>query len=292
MIRSMTGFGKGEVRFQKSILALELSTVNRKQLELRINLPRELAAFESIIRQELTARLSRGSVTARLTLTAEAGSPLGPRINTQLLEEMLGTIQNFCAAHPELDKPSISTLLTLPGVMETAPPEGDNPELQEALRTVTREAVDRLLAMRTTEGKSLQTDLENRLTLLEQMVEEIKPAAAAVPAQLKQKLLDKIAAENLLPDPNDERLLKEVLFYADKADVTEELTRLDSHFKQFRTFIASADPTGRSLDFLLQEMFREVTTLGNKVGSGAITPIIVAAKAELEKLREQVQNVE
>ena len=167
MIRSMTGFGKGEVRFQKSILALELSTVNRKQLELRINLPRELSAFETIIRQELTARLSRGSVTARLTLTAEAGSPLGPRINTRLLEEMLETIQTFCAAHPELDKPSISTLLTLPGVMETASPEGDNPELQEALRiAMDMEAAQRELREEYDVQTKLQKAEKERLLLM------------------------------------------------------------------------------------------------------------------------------
>ena len=109
---------------------------------------------------------------------------------------------------------------------------------------------------------------------------------------LKQKLIEKITAENLPVDTNDERLLKEVLLYADKADITEEITRLESHFRQFDGFLAASEPVGRSLDFLLQEMFREITTLGNKAGSSDITPIVVAFKSELEKIREQVQNIE
>ena len=146
--------------------------------------------------------------------------------------------------------------------------------------------------MRDREGVILAEDLSSRREILEKLLAAIKPLAAAIPGQLKTKLMEKIVEEGLPVDVNDERLLKEVLFYADKADVTEEITRLESHFRQFDAFLKAEEPVGRSLDFLLQEMFREITTLGNKAGCGEITPLIVKFKSELEKLREQIQNVE
>lgn len=293
MIRSMTGFGKGEVQFNGAAFAVEISTVNRKQLEIRLNLPRELAMLEPAIRQQLAARLSRGSVTVRLTITAQAGSELTQaRINWPLADALVAAAQTMQRRYSLPALPTAAELLALPGVVDNAPPDADNPALLDAVRQATAKALDRLLHMREQEGRSLYEDLRNRLNLLKTLLAEITPYTREIPQLQKQRLLDKLTAENLPVDLNDERLLKEVLFYADKADVTEELTRLNSHFQQFESFLAAAEPTGRSLDFLLQEMFREITTLGNKAGGSAITSQIVRFKAELEKIREQVQNVE
>ena len=293
MIRSMTGFGKGEVQFNGAAFAVEISTVNRKQLEIRLNLPRELAMLEPAIRQQLAARLSRGSVTVRLTITAQAGSELTQaRINWPLADALVAAAPPMQRRYSLPALPTAGALLALPRVVANAPPDADNPALLDAVRQATAKALDRLLHMREQEGRSLYEDLRNRLNLLKTLLAEITPYTREIPQLQKQRLLDKLTAENLPVDLNDERLLKEVLFYADKADVTEELTRLNSHFQQFESFLAAAEPTGRSLDFLLQEMFREITTLGNKAGGSAITSQIVRFKAELEKIREQVQNVE
>ena len=141
-------------------------------------------------------------------------------------------------------------------------------------------------------GAALKNDLESRERLLESLLAEIEPLAAEMNAGIKARLLARLEEEKIPVPGDDERLLKEVLFYADKADVTEEITRLHSHFGQFRRFLAESKPVGRSLDFLMQEMFREITTLGNKAGVPAVSPLVVAFKSELEKLREQIQNVE
>ena len=147
--------------------------------------------------------------------------------------------------------------------------------------------------MRNAEGEALRQDLAGRMDFLRNKLNAIRPFAAGITERIKQRLLEKLEAENLAADPHDERLLRELLFYADRADVTEEITRLESHFGQFASFLNNDhEPVGRSLDFLVQEMFREITTLGNKAGSSDISPLVVAFKAELEKIREQVQNVE
>ena len=147
--------------------------------------------------------------------------------------------------------------------------------------------------MRETEGAALRNELAGRLAGLRELLAAIEPDTAGLAEAAKTKLLAKLEAEKLPVDTNDERLLKEVLFYADKSDVTEEIARLKSHFEQFDRFLAASDePAGRSMDFLIQEMFREITTLGNKAGTSAVSHRVVAFKAELEKMREQVQNVE
>jgi uncharacterized protein (TIGR00255 family) len=155
-----------------------------------------------------------------------------------------------------------------------------------------KNALNALNDMRKAEGEELKNELANRLALLEELRDSLLPHASAVEEQIKQRLLDKLAASNLPVDLHDERFLKEVLYYADKADVTEELTRLASHFVQFRKFLDGAPGGGRSMDFLVQEMFREITTLGNKAGSGVMSEPVVKFKTELEKIREQIQNIE
>ena len=188
---------------------------------------------------------------------------------------------------------AVEELLRLPGALteETFAP-GEAPELENALLTAFDEALAEFLRMRTAEGEHLKRDFEQRLVLLESLLAQIEPLTSGIPAAVKARLLEKIAAERLPVDSSDERLLKEVLFYADKADVTEEITRLRSHFAQFRRLLAQTEPAGRSMDFLMQEFFREITTLGNKAGIPAVSPLVVAFKSEVEKLREQIQNVE
>jgi len=291
MINSMTGFGKGEVLTPLCRVCVEINSVNRKQLELRWNLPREFSAFESDLRNVAAASLSRGAVNAKLNAELFADSS-DCKINSALLNKL---IENALDAKRQYDLPgaiNIAALTPVPGVVTVQAADAHEDELRKAAIAATEQAVNNLMQMRAAEGEALKKDLENRMATLEKLLTQIKPLTAAVPAQLKQKLLEKIQQENIPVDMNDDRLLKEVLFYADKADTTEEEIRLQSHFTQFYSFLSSKDPVGRSLDFLLQEMFREITTLANKAAAPNITPLTVAFKSELEKIREQVQNIE
>ena len=186
----------------------------------------------------------------------------------------------------------VEQLMMIPGVVAAARPDAQSPGMAAAYEQALRAALDGYREMREHEGAALKNDLESRERLLESLLAEIEPLAAEMNAGIKARLLARLEEEKIPVPGDDERLLKEVLFYADKADVTEEITRLHSHFGQFRRFLAESKPVGRSLDFLMQEMFREITTLGNKAGVPAVSPLVVAFKSELEKLREQIQNVE
>ncbi|MDD3153628.1 MAG: YicC family protein [Victivallaceae bacterium] len=294
MMKSMTGFGRGEASFSGGKMIVELSSVNRKQFELRTNLPRELIACENFLRKEINAKITRGSVALRVVRSAaESTAAAASRIDHALLDALI----DECRRHdPNADVP-LAALLAVPGVVLPASNDADaeiSGAEEAALDAALRGALENFEAMRCAEGENLLRDTAMRLARLEALVETIRPAAASIKAALRTKLMESMKAEfGGMVDCADERLLKEILFYTDKADVTEELTRLGSHFAQFHAFLkAEAVQPGRSLDFLIQEMFREITTLGNKAGSVAISPRVVEFKAELEKLREQIQNVE
>ena len=292
MMHSMTGFGRGESAAAGGTFTVEISSVNRKQLEIRFSLPREFAMLEPELRKQIAGRISRGSVNVRVVFNAGRSAAAGTvRINTGLLDELLAAAHDAAVRagiEPVIDP---ATLLNVPGVIEAPEIDGGEPELAAALKEALDRALEQFIAMRRAEGEELAADFAARTGRLKALLDRIEPLAAAVPAAIKGKLLEKLSADRIPVDLNDERLLKEVLFYADKSDVTEEITRLRSHFVQFEKFTGGGE-AGRSLDFLMQEMFREITTLANKAGSGEIAPLAVAFKAELEKLREQIQNIE
>ena len=170
--------------------------------------------------------------------------------------------------------------------------EADVDVISAQVAQTLEQAIAEYTTMRETEGNTLKADFLDRIAVLENLLGQIEPMIRFLDIHIRKRLEEKLKNANLPIDTNDERLLKEVLFYADKADVTEEITRLNSHICQFKNFLNDEKPVGRSLDFLLQEFFREITTLGNKAGASEVSPLVVAFKSELEKLREQIQNVE
>ena len=287
---SMTGFGSGNARYDQGTLTAEITSVNRRQLEIRFNLPRELTAMEPELRKLVQERLSRGMVSVRIFRSGSAAESV--TVNHERLDaltrEALVLRERF-----QLDGGiSPAALLMLPGVLEDPGSAAASESLKRAATEALSLALNGLDAMREREGEALRAELAGRLALLRETATALRGETAGVEEALRKRLTEKIAQLGLGVDVHDERFLKEVLFYADKADVTEELTRLESHFVQFDGFLAGVPGGGRSMDFLIQEMFREITTLGNKAGSGCAAPLVVRFKSELEKLREQVQNVE
>ena len=285
----MTGFGSGRAEVNGTAVYAEISTVNRKQLEIRFTMPREFNSFENELRKLLQNELSRGQVSVRISCTSGAGEAAG--INRERVAALIAAARELGKEFNVDGELSMAQVLTLPGVFaessDTVPEEVKNAAL-----TALANAAQALNAMRSAEGAALKLELEERITLLENLRESLLPEVGIIEQNIKNKLLEKLANSNLPVDVNDERFLKEVLYYADKSDVTEELTRLASHFVQFRNFLNGAEGGGRSMDFLVQEMFREITTLGNKAGSGAVASVVVKFKTELEKIREQIQNIQ
>ena len=292
---SMTGFGKAEQLFCDSlILTAEISSVNRKQLEIRCNLPLECSAFEDKVRKTAADYISRGAVQVRVSLQGKNGGVSG-EINVDEKRLELLVAQSLKArANAGLDTSSVDVerLMSIPGVITFKSIDPESPELAAAFEKVLVGAFEKFNAMRTAEGLNLKNDLYGRLNHLKELLSVIEPLVAEIPAQIKQRILARLEAEKIPVPGNEEQLLREVLFYADRSDVTEEVTRLKSHFGQFVKYLEDASPRGRSLDFLAQEMFREINTLGNKAGIPAVSAQVVEFKSELEKVREQIQNVE
>ena len=288
-IISMTGFGSGKTEVNGTQFYAEISTVNRKQLEVRFSLPRDLTALEPELRKLVQNSLSRGMVSVRLSKSSSGSGRTG--INHDRVAALIEAARTLGKEFNVNGELSIAQVLTLPGVFEENAEEIPEDFKQGAMNALVL-ALKALNQMRSTEGEELKNELASRLALLETLRNDLLPYTSNIENQLKERLLEKIASANLPVDTQDERFLKEVLYYADKSDVTEELTRLASHFSQFRNFLNGASGGGRSMDFLIQEMFREITTLGNKAGSGDVAGIVVKFKTELEKLREQIQNIE
>ena len=293
-LTSMTGRGAAAAAGRLARVEVELSSVNRKQLDVDVGLPRFLAAYESRVLETVQGRLSRGRITGEIRVTwAEAAQAAGAKVDLGLARAAVGALR---AAARKLDVPDdlkASDLLALPGLVSFAHGERDLEALWPTVRQALEAALAKLQAMRKKEGAALGRDLRARLGTLRKLVGEIAARAPGVVETYRANLLKRIAAA--LPGSDlaaDERLLKEVALFADKADVTEELVRLDSHFRQAEDALKAGGVVGRALDFLVQEMGREINTIGSKANDAEIARRVVAAKAELERFREQVQNVE
>jgi len=295
-MRSMTGYGRGESSIREAGVnfSVEISTVNRKQLDIRPNLPKELLMYDPLIRNIISEKVSRGTVFVK----AEIGYAQSVKKNRVKINEELASFY-YKKAHKLCDRLDlhqeipISELLALPNVIEDAEMDFSLPKLQQGFEEAARTAVENLVNMRYSEGKRLKKDLAKRVKELEATSKAIDPLTTGIPEIHRQKLMHRLEELDIGMDLEDDRILRELVIYSDKSDVSEELTRLSSHYVQFRNFLKEKEhPVGRSLDFLIQELQREITTLGSKAACPDVTPLVVHFKTELEKVREQVQNVE
>jgi uncharacterized protein (TIGR00255 family) len=291
MIRSMTGFGSGRGSAGGEDLDVEIRSVNHKYCEVKVRLPRELAALEVEVTKAVRERLARGGIDVAVRRPTSSAA-LAPRVDVALAESYA---RAFGEIRARLGLPGAVTLgdvISADGVVRLEERAVDVDAAREALRTSLGLALDALVAMRALEGEALARDLRGRLDAVEALVER---AAELVPRAIehhRSRLSERIQelTRGIPLDPA--RLAQEIALFADRTDVTEEVTRLRSHVAQVRALLASAEPAGRKLDFLVQEMHREVNTIGSKSQSAEIATVVVGAKAEIERMREQVQNVE
>lgn len=290
----MTGYGRGECSQDGFKITVELSSVNRKQAEISCNLPRELELLEGQMRDVLNRAVARGRVTVRVSIhTARGRDSARMHLNTDLARAYAKELAALARQLKLKDDVTLDQLVRAPGVFQTDEELAGEEDFWPAVEAALKKALAALLKMRAREGSHLSKDLVSRIAIMRGAVEQVKKNAPLVAERYRTALLERIKAaglENITLD--DERLLKEVVLFADRSDISEELTRLHSHFQQFDELTKSKEPIGRTLDFLAQEINREVNTIGSKANDSLISREVVTLKAELEKFREQAMNVE
>ncbi len=267
--------------------------MNRKQSEIFINLPREMEMLEAQMRDSINRHIARGRLTARVTLHSGGNSSARMHLNVPLAKAYTRELNKLAKQLKLSGSVTLDHLVRAPGVFQTDEQIAEEENFWPAVEKALNKALGALVKMRAREGAHLKQDLAERIAIMRQSATQIQTHAPKVAERYREQLVQRIKEANLeAPAADDERLLKEVVYFADRSDITEELTRLQSHFQQFDDCMKTDEPIGRTLDFLAQEMNREINTIGSKANDSLISREVVILKAELEKFREQAQNVE
>lgn len=292
-MESMTGHGRGTSSGEGCRFAVECASVNRKGVEIAVALPKPFASLEHKVREEVQRSVRRGRVNVTVTIEPQAGSTGTGVVDRAAARHALRELQ---ALRDELSLPgevTLELLLKSPGVLKNPAEESPSPDaLWPSLQTALAQALERMTAMRRKEGAHLVADLLKRVKLLEAAAKAIRARVPAVLRHRRDHLKARLADLGSPVPADDPSLARELAFMAERSDITEELTRLESHFTQCREALSGTEPVGRMLDYLAQEMFREFNTLGNKAGDAAVSRRVVQSKAELDRIREQVANLE
>ncbi|MBQ6145388.1 MAG: YicC family protein [Clostridia bacterium] len=289
---SMTGYGRGAASLEGRELTIELKSVNNRFLDIGMKLPRQLSFLEDGLRKLLNDNLSRGHVDVFVNYRNLRSDSKTVRVDEALLRAYLASARESAKALDLVDDLTLSKALTLPDVTTILPADEDQQALMDLARTVMTEAIENLKAMRFKEGERLKLDLSARMDTMTGYAAAIERRAPAVVEEYREKLTARI--EDLLGETEVDRarLATEVAIFADRAAIDEEIVRLNTHLVHFRELLTADEPVGRKMDFLVQEMNRECNTIGSKANDGELTSIVLLSKAEIEKLREQIQNIE
>jgi uncharacterized protein (TIGR00255 family) len=292
-INSMTGFGRGEASARGIKAQVELSSVNRKQLDVRVNLPRSMACLEAKVQGLVSGALSRGSVSVTVYVTATGAGAGALRMDEAAAKACVSALRKSAAKLGLKDDLTARTLLNLPPeVTGLRRGEPDAAAAWPAIEQALRKALVDLLKTRKKEGIALQKDLLRRAKTLQKCLDRICELAPGVPVEYRQKLTARLEAAGLQMNPPPPELARELAIFADRCDISEEITRLRSHLTGIGDLLVSDKPAGRTLDFMAQETMREINTIGSKANNLDISKLVVTFKAELECVREQIQNVE
>jgi uncharacterized protein (TIGR00255 family) len=295
VIRSMTGYGKGSAELPGVRITVEMKTLNNRFADVRLRLPSELSSEEGEIRRRVLTRVQRGRVEMSLDVERTSASTAGVTLNRPLVRAILDAASQLQSDSEVEGRIDVNTLLGLPNVLVQERPLADLDEAgRAAIHRAVEGALDALDGERRREGEELRTEILARLAKMEGLVREIRGLAAEVPTTARRKLVERIEALTLSVPLDPARLAQETAFLADRCDVTEELVRLEGHVAQARALVESpdAEPVGKRLDFLLQEIHRETNTINSKSGELEISRRALALKSESEKVREQIQNLE
>jgi uncharacterized protein (TIGR00255 family) len=291
-LKSMTGFGEGMASAEGIRVVVELSSVNRKQLDIHVSLPRNLVTLDAQVQQLIRSEFTRGRVSGIVRVDATEGFAGSVKVDEKLAAQYVEGIRKTARKLKLADDLGAESIARLPGVVNVDQDNLDADHVTMVLETAMTAALRGLAKMRAAEGKVLATDLRERLDLLENAAKAVGKLAAGVVSSHREKLFLRLKEAGLDDLAGDERVVKEIALFADRCDISEELVRLKSHLAQARGLLRSSEPAGRTLDFLCQELFREINTVGSKANEVEITRHVVAFKTELERIREQVQNIE
>jgi len=292
MIKSMTGYGRAVETLNGREFTVEVRCVNNRYLDCAVKLPRSLSFGEEAVKQAVKGVITRGKVDVSISVASESGSNARVILNTSVVEGYLSAMREMVEKYHVRDDISVSALSRLPEVFTVERPEVDEEALKADLLQAVGVALARFDQMRSVEGAALETDLRSRGQTIRSLVSQVEAGNSQTVADYRARLTSKL--RQILEDRSidDARILTEAAIFADKVAVDEETVRLRSHLSQMDTMLTAGGPVGRKLDFLLQEMNREANTIGSKCNDVKLARAVVDIKAELEKIREQTQNIE
>ena len=292
MVKSMTGYGRAVETVNGREFTVELRSVNNRYLDCTVKLPRALSFAEDAVKQAVTGAISRGKVDVFISVRSEGAEDVKITLNTAMVEGYLGAMHQMAKDYGIREDISVGLLSRMPDVFTVDKPEVDEEQLLADLLSVVNQALERFDAMRSAEGRALENDLRSRGQTILSLVEQVEAGSGQTVADYRTRLENKLKEVLANTAIDESRILTEAAIFADKVAVDEETVRLRSHLNQLESLLQSGGAIGRKLDFLLQEMNRESNTIGSKCSDVRMARIVVDIKAELEKIREQTQNIE
>lgn len=292
MIKSMTGFGRGHAELNGRDITVEIRSVNHRYFEFSSRLPRFCAFAEERLKTMLQEKISRGKVEISVLIQNTTAISEKITANTEVIREYVNALREIKDEMGLTDDLSLSAVMRLPDAFTVVKEETDEERLWEDIRSVANEAVGKFISMRENEGARMKADLLSRLDTIEKNVEFVESRSPIIVEEYRKRLYDRMCEVLEGKSVDENRILLEAGIFSEKTAVDEETVRLKSHIAQFRSMLESAEPIGRKLDFLVQEMNRETNTIGSKVQDIEVTKVVVDQKSEIEKIREQIQNIE
>lgn len=292
MIKSMTGFGRGHQVLGGRDITVEIRAVNHRYYEFSCRLPRSYSFAEEKLKSLLQGKISRGKVEVSVLIQNVTAVSERITANKEVITEYVMALRAIQEELVLLDDLSLSSVMRLPDAFTVVKEEADEEQMWEDLKTVAEEALANFIAMRETEGERMKADIAGRLDVIEGNVAVIEERSPMIVEAYRKRLYDKMCEVLDGKGVDENRILLEAGIFSEKTAVDEETVRLRSHIAQFREMLESVEPIGRKLDFLVQEMNRETNTIGSKVQDIEVTKIVVDQKSEIEKIREQIQNIE
>lgn len=295
MLKSMTGYGRGECRLYSRKITVEIKSVNHRYNDLNIKLPRLMTSLEDVIRKTISKKVFRGKTDVYVSYETLSKDDIKISLNEALADSYISELRNIISRYDLKDDISLSLIAKFPDILSIDKSVDDETIMNEILETLEialNAAIESFVSMRTLEGEALKKDIIEKLSIIKSLTAKIEERVPAVTENYKQRLTQKVSDALSNTEYDESRLITEITIFSDKACIDEEITRLNSHLEQMKEILNDNCSVGRKLDFLVQEMNREVNTIGSKASDLEITKIIVDMKSEIEKIREQVQNIE
>ncbi|WP_226528247.1 YicC/YloC family endoribonuclease [Metabacillus niabensis] len=291
MIRSMTGFGRASRHIQSCLFTVEMKSVNHRFLDIQLKMPKQLMNMEDKIRKLISNSISRGRIEVYINVEGEVLTTKSIHVDWDLIDQYVSSLQQIKSRFSIDEQLSLQHILALDGAIDVQKESVSSNALENGILELVNSAVKELSLMRKVEGENLAADLKKRLTMLSQINGQLEKFAPIVVGNYQERISNRVA-EFISGKLDENRILTEVALFADKADIMEEITRIHSHIQQFKDSLTFSEPIGRKLDFLVQELNREANTIGSKANDSQIAKNVVELKSIIEKLKEQVQNIE